>query len=57
MQERIIYRYNQIGTIVALIIELGLTWIADGMVGLNIPNPPSIFAAVMERFVLYSKNI
>jgi len=39
-KENLITKIGQIlmGAIVALIIGFGLTWIADGMVGLNIPN-------------------
>lgn len=39
-KENIAIRIGQffIGAVVALVIGFGLTWIADGMVGLNIPN-------------------
>ncbi|TKH05783.1 DUF3533 domain-containing protein [Peribacillus simplex] len=39
-KENLVTKVGQIlmGAVVALVIGLGLTWIADGMVGLNIPN-------------------
>ncbi len=39
-KENLITKIGQIimGAIVALVVGFGLTWIADGMVGLNIPN-------------------
>ncbi|MEF2098359.1 ABC transporter permease [Bacillus sp. CFBP9009] len=39
-KENLVTKVGQIlmGAVVALVIGLGLTWMADGMVGLNIPN-------------------